>query len=313
MNAREELARLPPRQPSIVTIGVFDGVHLGHQHLLSALQSEGRRQGLRSVAVVFTNNPRRVLQPGGPDVLSLSRPRERLELIQRQVDLVVPLTFDLELSHLRAAEFLSMLHESLDMHGMVMGPKFAIGHGREVRTLPALQGLGDAMGFTVTGVEPLLADGSPASSTAVRAALAGGHVARAGRLLGRPHALEGRVVAGDGRGRVLGFPTANLELEQYLALPADGIYATWAWAGREKHASATSIGVRPTFGAGDRTVETYVLDFSGDLYGMEVRLEFVTRLREERRFSSQDALVAQMHEDVVQAREALAAGVPQHQ
>lgn len=307
MKAREELSRLPPRSPSIVTIGVFDGVHLGHRHLLGGLKAEARRLDLRSVAVTFTNSPATVLRPQDPGVPLLSRPQERVELLREQgVDLVVPLTFDLELSYLSAAEFLAMLHESLDMHGMVMGPKFAMGHGREVRTLPALRELGEAMRFSVTGVEPLEMDGRPVSSTAVRKALALGDVEEAARLLGRHFALQGRVTTGQRRGRSLGFPTANLEMEPFMALPADGIYATWALIGDEKRASATNIGVRPTFGPGERIVEAHILDFNGDLYGQEVRLEFVARLREERRFESPEALVEQMRQDVAHAQSALA-------
>jgi riboflavin kinase/FMN adenylyltransferase len=310
MKATEELARLPPRSPSVVTIGVFDGVHLGHRHLLGGLKAEAQRLALRSVTVVFTNSPAMVLRPQDPDVPLLSRPQERVDLLKEQgVDLVVPLTFDLELSHLRATDFLALLHESLDMHCMVMGPRFSMGHGREVRTLPALREMGEAMGFSVTGVEPIEMDGRPVSSTAVRKALALGNVEEAARLLGRQFTLQGRVVMGEARGRLLGFPTANLDIEPFMALPADGIYATWAHFGDEKRASATNIGVRPTFGPGERTVEAHILDFNGDLYGQEVRLEFVARLREERRFETSEALVEQMHQDVAHAKSALASVV----
>jgi riboflavin kinase/FMN adenylyltransferase len=305
----------------MATIGVFDGVHRGHQHLLARLRDEAQRRGWRSAVVVFRNSPQQVLRPQEPEVPCLTGPEERVRLLRQQgVDLVTPLTFDLELSSLRAEAFLAMLKEALDLRGLVMGPWFALGHGREVHTLPALQEIGERMGFTVQGVEPLDVDGHPVSSTAVREALARGEVDHTARLLGRPFTLPGRVVRGEGRGRVLGFPTANLEVDAALAIPANGVYATWAsvlgtgvkeqgsrTAGEgSRYASATSIGVRPTFGPGPRTVETHLLDYSGDLYGQEVRLEFASRLREERCFENQETLVAQMRQDVAHAQVALA-------
>jgi riboflavin kinase/FMN adenylyltransferase len=147
--------------------------------------------------------------------------------------------------------------------------------------------------------------GDVVSSTAIRRALGQGDVESATRLLGRPFLLVGHVAPGQGRGRILGFPTANLEVDPALVVPGDGIYATWAHVDGARHLSATSIGVRPTFGGGQRTVETYVMDFSAELYGKELSLEFVRRLRDEQRFESEEGLVAQMHRDVAQARVAL--------
>ena len=310
MSALEELAQLSPPQPTIAAIGVFDGVHLGHQHLLRRLHREAQSRRLRSAAIAFRNNPVLVLRPQESATPYLSSLEERLRLLEVVVDLATPLTFDLELSHLSAREFLRMLQKHLGLQGLVMGPSFAIGHGREVQTLPALRELSRELGVSVASVEALEVSGEAVSSTAVRAALTSGAMERAAGLLGRPFSLVGRIVPGQDRGRGLGFPTANLELEPSLALPADGVYATWAQTQRGQYLCAASIGVRPTFGPGLRTVEGHLLDFSGDLYGQTVRLEFVHRLRDEERFDSPEALVAQIHRDVDQVRALLASSGP---
>ena len=312
MSAQQELARLSPPRPTIAAIGVFDGVHLGHRHLLRRLHKEARSRGLRSAAVVFRNNPVSVLLPQEPAAPYLSSLEERLRLLEEVVDLAAPLTFDIPLSRLSAREFLSLLQEHLGLQGLIMGPSFAIGHEREVQTLPALRQLGQEMdlGFSVGSVEGLEVGGEAVSSTAVRAALAGGDVERAASLLGRPFALAGAVAPGQGRGRGLGFPTVNLEVEPSLALPADGVYATWAQTQDGRYPCATSIGVRPTFGPSPRTVEGHLLDFSGDLYGQTVRLGFVHRLRDEERFAGSEALVAQLHRDVDRVRALLTPAGP---
>lgn len=301
MRWQDELAAVPSASPSAVTIGVFDGVHLGHQHLFSILRCKAQSQGLRTVAVTFRNHPRLFLYPDRPFPL-LTTPQERIHLIRQQgVDTVISLTFDRDLAQTPAEDFLHSLVERLGMRLLVAGQDFALGYHRQ-GTLPVVQELGKTMGFAVIVVPPFLLGGTVVSSSAIRHAILEGRVEEAARLLGRPPALEGTVRPGAGRGRRLGYPTANLEVEASLAIPANGIYATWAITDGQRWPSATSIGVRPTFGESLRTVETYILGFSGNLYGQRLRLEFVRRLREERAFPSVPALVEQMARDIEEVR-----------
>ena len=297
MKAREELARVSSSGPVIATIGVFDGVHRGHQHLLRTLREEAASRGAGSAAVTLREHPVTVLRPE-VSVSYVCSLEERLALLGREVDLVLPLTFDRELSMLRPGEFVTLLRTALDLQGLVVGPDFAMGHNRE-GTVPVLRVLGSEMDFSLHAVEALdLEELGMVSSTAVRRALDDGRVEEAARLLGRPFALSGVVEAGQGRGRGLGFPTANLSVDALLTVPGDGVYASWAWVGDVRRPAAASIGVRPTFGGGQRVVEAHLLDFSEELYGAEVRLEFVARLRGQQTFETADALVAQMHQDV---------------
>lgn len=305
MQAYQELSRVRPAGPAVATIGVFDGVHLGHQHLLKRLREEARRQGCPSVVVTFRNHPRMVLRPE-TKLSYLMAPEDRLRLLKAQgVDVVAPITFDLDLSRLSARAFVALLKETLLLQALVTGPDFALGHQRE-GTTPVLEALGRELGFSVHQVSPLVVQGLTVSSTAIRQALAQGDVAKVSFMLGRDYALEGVVGRGEGRGRRLGFPTANLQVEPSRALPADGIYATWACVNGVAHKSATSIGVRPTFDLSQRLVETHVIDFHADLYGQTVTVEFVARLRGQEKFASVDALIAQIAQDVAGARLALA-------
>ncbi len=305
MKAIEELDSLHPSGPTLISVGVFDGIHRGHQHLLGRLKAEAESKGFRTAVVTFRNHPREVLRPG-ERVPRLTTIEDRIHLLDKfGIDLVAPLTFDMELSQVRARDFVALLQDKLEMQGLVVGPDFALGHKRE-GTIPVLRELGAEMGFTVTDVERLDLGGLPARSSAIRSAAADGDMASAALLLGRPFTLPGHVQHGEGRGRGLGFPTANLEIHPDLLLPPDGVYATWLKIADVYHPSATNIGLRPTFGPGQRTVETHVMDFDGDLYETDVRLAFAVRLRDELRFDTPDALVDRMHQDVVEARAALA-------
>ncbi|MCS7207235.1 MAG: bifunctional riboflavin kinase/FAD synthetase [Dehalococcoidia bacterium] len=309
MRWQEELASARKIGPSAVSIGVFDGVHLGHQHLLSTLCAEARSRGLHSVVVTFRNHPRLFLNPHHPFPL-LTTADERVALLEHQgVEAVLPLTFDAHLARVSAEEFLRALVEQVRMRLLVAGPDFALGYHRQ-GTLPVVQALGQRLDFSVVVVSPYLLHGRVVSSSAIRQAILEGQVAEAGRMLGRPFALVGIVRPGAGRGRRLGFPTANLAVDSSMAIPANGIYATWAvWGGR-RWPSATSIGVRPTFGGGERTIETYILDFQGDLYGQRLRLEFVHRLRDEQAFPTVQALVEQMTRDIATVRALLSTPSP---
>ncbi|MBI2856226.1 MAG: bifunctional riboflavin kinase/FAD synthetase [Chloroflexi bacterium] len=304
MKAYEELPAVPPDTGTVLTIGVFDGVHRGHQHLLNCLTDTAAQRGLRSAVLTFVNHPRSVLFPD-TCISYISSVEDRLSLLSSNgVDMVVPLTFDLDLSRLRAHQFVELMQERLKMTGMVVGPDFAMGFQRE-GTPDVLQAIGAERGFSVSVIDPVSVSGERVSSTAIRGAISAGDMARATRYLGRPFALQGRVVKGMSRGKTLGFPTANLEVSKHRLMPGDGVYATWAHLGDSRHMAATNVGVRPTFGEQERMVEVYLLDFNGDLYGQELRVEFIQRLRDELRFDTPEALVAQMHRDVVQAKEAL--------
>jgi riboflavin kinase/FMN adenylyltransferase len=300
--ARRELARIAPGRPSAVTIGVFDGVHRGHQHLVAALCERARAEGLAAVALTFNPHPRTVLHPGNA-VTYLTSLEERIELLQALgLDAVGVLAFTSELAQLSPRDFLALLVDELQMRLLMVGPDFALGRNRS-GTIGVMRQVGEELGFRVE-VAPLLAeDGEKVGSSSVRQALSEGDVVLVARLLGRPFSLRGPVVAGDRRGRTLGFPTANIAIGLDRALPEYGIYVTRAYIRETTHESCTSIGIRPTFDVEPRpTVETFVLDFDEDIYGQEMRIELLERLRGELKFESAEDLVAQMHRDIEQTR-----------
>ena len=306
MQPIDELAAAKVEGGSVLTLGVFDGVHLGHGHLLEQLKALARQRGLSSVVITFRNHPRTVLAPGAP-VTYIWPLEERLELLRSTgVDHVIPLTFTKELSQLTPRQFVELLTGSLGMKGFLVGPDFALGKDR-AGTAPVLEALGREWDYTLTTVQPLSHRGQVVSTTAVRECLQAGDMDLAAELLGRPFSLFGDIVTGDRRGRTLGFPTANISVAPDIALPADGIYCTIATVDGRSRDSVTSIGVRPTFGELQRTVETYIMDFDGDLYGQPMRIDLLRRIREERRFSGAEELVAQMKRDVEDACRMLAA------
>lgn len=301
--AREVLARFAPGRPSAVTIGKFDGVHRGHQHLVGRLIERAREQGLASVVVVLYPNPATVLRPGSA-VTYLTSLGERLALLRRLgPDSVFILPFTSEIAQLSARDFASLLVEELDMRLLYVGPDFALGRERE-GTVGVLRKLGGELGFSLETAELLAQDGEKVGSTAIRQALAAGDVEEAARLLGRPFSLSGPVVGGAHRGAGLGFPTANIAVGLDTALPAYGVYVTRAYVRETEYQSCTNIGVRPTFDSEPRpTVEVYILDFDDDIYGEEVRIDLVHRLRDELKFDSVDDLITQMHKDIADTRE----------
>jgi riboflavin kinase/FMN adenylyltransferase len=282
---------------------VFDGVHRGHQHLVAQLVTEAQDEGLATLAVTFNPHPRTVLTPGTA-VTYLTSLEERVELLQGLgLDAVAVLSFTSELSQLSPEDFLGLLTEELRMRLLIVGPDFALGRGR-VGTVEAAQEIGARRGFRVA-VAPLLEeDNAKVGSSAVREALSAGNVDLVSRLLGRPFSLRGPVVAGDGRGRELGFPTANIGVGLDHALPDYGIYVTRAYVRESTYQSCTSVGVRPTFHATGRpVVETYILDFDEDIYGQEIRIDLLHRVRGEEKFQSADELIERMHRDVNETRE----------
>jgi riboflavin kinase/FMN adenylyltransferase len=302
---------------SVVTIGVFDGVHRGHQEVIGSAVKQARDLGLQSVVLTFDPHPAEVVRPGSHPAV-LTEPGRQAELIEALgVDALCVVPFTPDFSRLPPEAFVhDVLVEHLHAAQVVVGENFRFGH-RAAGDVALLERLGHRFGFTVTvprlvdsvdgTTSAMLASRSDVvvSSTYIRACVAAGDVAAAAGALGRPHRLEGVVVRGDGRGRELGFPTANLLHGRYAAVPADGIYAAWCEHRGDRHMAAISIGTNPTFSGRERRVEAYLLDFGGDLYGERIALEFVAHLREQRAYDAIEPLVAQINEDVAQTRLAL--------
>jgi riboflavin kinase/FMN adenylyltransferase len=305
--SREELARHAPGRPCAVTVGVFDGVHLGHRHLIDALRERAGARGLAAAVVTLHPDPVQVLRPD-LRVAYVTSLEERVELLRETgVDAVAPLTFTSEVAELSARDFVAMLHETLDMHFLLMGPDHAFGRGRE-GTPQRVAEIADELGFEMEVLPAALEGTSGAvSSTSIRRALAAGEMELVARLLGRPYAIRGPVVRGNERGRTIGFPTANIAVTPDRALPAFGVYVTRATAGGRTYASATNIGINPTFNDPRPSIETYLLDFEGDLYGRELRVEMLHRLRDEAKFDSIDQLVEAIGRDVQATRDYFAA------
>jgi riboflavin kinase/FMN adenylyltransferase len=294
---------------SVVTIGVFDGVHRGHQQIIGHAVKRAGELGVQSVVVTFDPHPSEVVRPGSHPAL-LTEPVRKAELIEQLgVDALWVIPFTLDFSRLSAEAFVhDVLVETLHAALVVMGENFRFGN-RAAGDAALLHRLGRAFGFGVESSPLLATDGTVLSSTYIRACVAAGDVTAAAEALGRPHRLEGVVVRGDGRGRALGLPTANLLTGPHAAVPADGVYAGWLLGERVgRRMAAVSVGTNPTFSGLQRRVEAYVLDFDGDLYGRRTTVDFVARLREQRTYAAVEPLVAQIHEDVAQVRALLDPG-----
>jgi riboflavin kinase/FMN adenylyltransferase len=303
---------------SVVTVGVFDGVHRGHQQLIGRAVGRARERGLPAVVVTFDPHPAEVVRPG-------SHPA-RLTGLNRRADLVAALgveafcvlPFTVELSRTPPPEFAhQVLVERLHAADVVVGRNFKFGH-RAQGDVAALTQLGERFGFGVEGLDLITDDGVTFSSTYIRSCIDAGDVEAAAAALGRPHRVEGVVVHGDRRGRELGFPTANVSTPPFTALPADGVYAGWfaiaptgvgapgaGGTGERRLPAAISVGTNPTFSGRERTVEAYVLDVDEDFYGFEVAVDFSHRLRGQERYDDVEALVTQMNADVARTRELL--------
>jgi len=286
----------------VATIGVFDGVHRGHQQIIRAAVERSAAARLPSVVITFDPHPAEVVRPGTHPT-ALTTPRHKAELVEALgADVLCLLPFTLEFSRMSPKDFAhAVLVERLHAATVVVGENFRFGH-HAAGGVDTLVTLGAEFGFAAMGVPLLAEDGTTISSTFVRACVDAGDVAMAARALGRPHRVEGIVVRGEARGRTIGFPTANLQTLAHAAVPADGVYAGHLVRRTERLPAAISIGTNPTFAGRERRVEAFVLDFDGDLYGEHVAADLVSRLRDTERFDSVDALVEQMHRDVAQAR-----------
>ena len=293
-------------KPSVVTIGTFDGVHIGHQHLITTVATRAHQRGALAVALTFHPRPAEILRPDSPSTYLCSLDTRMRLLREAGADVVIPVRFTHDLSRMSAFDFTRLLVEHAKMCELVGGPDLALGRGRE-GTSDVLRGIGSRLHFDVVIVPVLEIDGESVRSSSIRRAIADGDIAWATKLLGRRYQIEGEVVPGDGRGRTIGVPTANVAVSEKILLPGNSVYAVYFHENGRRWRGAANVGTRPTFSGVGRTLEVHLLDFSGDLYGHRCRVEFVERLRPEQRFASVEDLVSQIRRDIQHAREILVA------
>ncbi len=291
---------------SWLTIGVFDGVHRGHQKIIRRLIEGAHASHLPAAVLTFWPHPATVLGDG--EVKCLTTSGERADLLEALgVDVVITQLFDHTLASTSARDFVTRLKQHLGFDRLLIGYDFALGRGRQ-GDAARLTEMGMGLGYEVEIIPALGDESGVISSTEIRKLVATGDVADAAALLGHPYSLHGPVVHGDGRGRKLGFPTANIDYAPEKILPAHGVYACRVWVDGAAYAAATNVGIRPQFyGSANRPLaEAYILDFDRDIYDQDIRLEFVARLRDEQRFPSVDGLIERMYEDVDRTRQLLA-------
>jgi riboflavin kinase/FMN adenylyltransferase len=290
-----------------LTIGSFDGIHIGHQELIRELNFSAHQAGGRSIVLTFHPHPAVILR-GRTGAFYLTPPDEKTELLDKlNVDIVVTFPFTYELSQSSAREYVSLLKRHLGFQQLWVGYDFALGKGRE-GNVPYLQVLGEEFGYSVHVVDPVKCEDQIVSSSLIRKLIGEGAVIDANKFLGRHYRVAGEVVHGDGRGKKIGIPTANLETGDEKLIPGAGVYACRAEINDKFWPAAVNVGIRPTFESTDQRshVEAYILDFSDELYGQKIALEFVERLRGEVRFDSVEELLRQIYIDVDQTREIIA-------
>ena len=308
MEHLDSLTMARPDRPTCLTIGAFDGVHRGHQQVITRLVETARRRRDRAAVLTFYPLPRQVIGRPKPDFY-LTTPDDRAALLHELgVDLVITHPFDEQVRAIRAADFVDTMVAHLDLREIWVGEDFALGYQRE-GNVPFLRAQGELKGFEIRVVDFFALEGKLVSSSLTRHTIRNGRVEEAQRYLGRPFRLSGRVVRGDGRGRKIGYPTANLRIWDEQVCPARGVYAAFAQVDRTSYQAAVNIGLRPTLTAGTRkVVEVHLLDFEGDLYGQDLQLDFVVRLRDETKFSGVEQLIAQLQTDIAETRELLQLG-----
>jgi riboflavin kinase/FMN adenylyltransferase len=294
-------------QGAWLTIGSYDGVHRGHQEIIRQLVAEAHAQGAPAVVLTFYPHPAAVLRGlSGPYYLSTLEERAAI-LESLGVDAVIIQRFDRQLANTSARDFVLALTQHLGLSRLLVGHDFTLGKGRE-GDIPTLSKFGEELGFKLVIHQPVYHAGQVISSSLIRSALSEGNVELARDLLGRPYRVSGEVVPGDGRGRTIGVPTANIIPWSEQLLPGVGVYACQTQVGEIRYPAATNIGVRPTFDGSSTTIhlEAHLLDYQGDLYGQKISLDYHARLRGEQKFSSIQALVAQIQEDIAKTRQLIA-------
>lgn len=300
MLLEKELAKLKPKSDTVLTIGVFDGVHSGHKYLLARLIEQSKNSKLISGVITFKQHPHTLfnLQSAPPFLTNLTQKTKLIADVGIQV--IIALTFTNEMAQTGARQFIHLLQKHLKMHSLILGPDFTLGRNQEGNA-DFLHVLEKDMNFTLTVIPHLKIDGEIVSSTAIRDALSKGDIGKANKMLGRPFSIEGDVISGNRRGIELGFPTANLDIEIECAIPSDGIYATWAYVGKQRYPSVTNIGKRPSFDDNEKTIEVYIIDFHDNLYHHRLKIDIIEKLRNEEKFETIDALRRQIADDVEKA------------
>mgnify|MGYP001142649110 CR=1 FL=1 len=290
---------------SWLTVGVFDGVHRGHQQIINKLAAGAHANGLPAVVLTFDPHPAKIFGRG--DIKLLTLPGERARLLGKYgVDVVITHPFDRSVADTTAFDFMKRIKTQLGLAHLILGYDSTLGKNREGNAA-RLTEIGSELGYSVETVTALGDESGVISSTEIRKLVTVGKVDEAARLMGHPYRLQGLVTHGDQRGRGIGFPTANLDYAREKVMPAGGIYACWAYLGDEKHMAAVNLGTNPTFTPDKQTlnVEAYLLDFDREIYGEVMQLEFAARLRDELKYDSVEALIGQIQLDVKQTRELL--------
>ncbi|GJM42317.1 MAG: riboflavin biosynthesis protein [Ardenticatenaceae bacterium] len=297
----EQLSDVTERVPTFVAVGSFDGVHLGHQAVLQMMISEAKKIGARTAVLTFFPHPKRVIQQM-TEPYYLGTLDERVALLGKLgIDLIITHPFNEVVRQTRAATFVDELCRYLDMR-QLWGGNFALGYNRE-GDIPYLRKLGETHGYTVKQVDGMvLWQAERVSSSRIRRSLLEGDMAEVNGCLGRSYCVSGTVINGKKMGHTLGFPTANVDFWDEQLLPANGVYATYAWLGEERHLAAVNVGIRPTVNGSAVSVEAHLLDFDADIYGRTLRLKFIDRIRPEKKFSGLDVLKTQIATDVAQVR-----------
>ena len=300
----EQLSDVTERVPTFVAVGSFDGVHLGHQAVLQAMISEAKALGARTAVLTFFPHPQRVIQKMTEPYYLGTLDERVASMASLGIDLVITHPFNDTVRQTRATAFVEDLCRYLDLR-QLWGGNFALGYQRE-GDIPFLRKLGEERGYSVQQVEAMVPwQGERVSSSRIRRSLLEGDLAEVNGCLGRPYCVSGTVVEGKKLGRTIGFPTANVDFWEEQLLPTNGVYATYAWLGEERHLAATNVGVRPTVNGSAVTVEAHLLDFDADIYGRTLRLEFMGRIRPEMKFAGLEALKAQIAADVAKVQNIL--------
>ena len=293
-------------QGAWVTIGSFDGVHIGHQQIIKTLTEGAKAENSASVIVTFFPHPAKVLRPF-PDPFYLSTPEEKDATLARLgLTSVLTINFSRQLASLTAFEFMSILHNQLKFSCLLIGYDFRLGANRE-GDLQKLREIGEQLGYCVRAIEPLQSTSQVVSSSLIRKLISEGEITTANIMLGQEYTVSGEIVHGDGRGRHIGIPTANIEPWKEKLIPKIGVYAAFAHLEGRRHKAVVNIGRRPTFydKPALQTIEVHLLDFDKDIYGSHLSLNFIKRIRDEVKFNSADELMGQIRKDIMDSREVL--------